>query len=306
MQNGPTVVLEDVWKSYGRVMAARGVSLEVPAGSVFGFLGPNGAGKTTTIRILLGLQSADRGSIFVLGMPMPSQRIAILRRVGAIVDAPCSYPHLTARENLEIHRLLLEASKADVDRVLEIVGLAPAANRLVRTYSLGMRQRLGIAQALLGRPELLVLDEPTNGLDPAGIQEIRTLIRSLPAAHGVTVFLSSHLLAEVEQVATHVAILSNGKVLSTGTLEALHQRNQPRLVVAVDQPDRAVALLRSLDVPAVREENRLTLLGAASQRAAWVNRVLVEEGVEVAHLSVERPTLESIFLDLTSDETAKG
>jgi ABC-2 type transport system ATP-binding protein len=207
------ISLENVWKAYGKVVAVSGLSLAVPPRSVYGFLGPNGAGKSTTIRMILGLQRPDRGAIRLFGNPADSCGTAVLARIGSLVESPSLYLHLTGRENLEVHRRLLGAPKSAIpksiiDEALEIVGMIPAADRVVREYSSGMKQRLGIAQALLGRPELLVLDEPTNGLDPAGIHEIRGLIRTLPERCGVTIFVSSHLLSEVEQVATHFAILS--------------------------------------------------------------------------------------------------
>ncbi len=200
--------LTDVWKSYGTTPAVRGLSLSVPPKSVYGFVDPNGAGKSTTIRIVLGLQRPNRGVVHLFGQPFESGRLTLLKRIGSPVESQSLYMHLTGRENLEVHRRLLGASKPSIDQALDTVALMPVAGRLVRTYSSGMKQRLGLAQALLGNPDLLVLGEPTNGLDPAGIHEVRNLLRDLPARHGVTVFLSSHLLAEVEQVATHLAIVS--------------------------------------------------------------------------------------------------
>lgn len=191
------VRVEEVWKKYGSTAAVRGLSLSVPGQSVYGFLGPNGAGKSTTIRLVLGLQRPDRGAISLFARPLAAERIALLRRIGSLVESPSLYLHLTGRENLEVHRRLLGISKRAIDEALESVDLVPAASRLVRNYSSGMKQRLGLAQALLGNPELLLLDEPTNGLDPAGIHQVRTPVRDLPKRCAVTVFLSSHLLAEV-------------------------------------------------------------------------------------------------------------
>src|SRR5712691_5847762 len=204
--------IEEVWKTFGSNTAVRGLNLSVPPHSVYGFLGPDGAGKSTTIRMVLGLQRPDRGAISLFARPLECERVASLRRIGSLVESPSLYLHLTGRENLEVHRRLLGLSKGAIDEALELVDLVSVANRLVRNYSSGMKQRLGLAQALLGNPELLLLDEPTNGLDPAGIHEVRTLIRDLPERSGVTVFLSSNLLAEVEQVATHLAIISQGQL----------------------------------------------------------------------------------------------
>ena len=208
------IQVREIWKTYGKRAGAQaavcGLSLSVPAQSVYGFLGPNGAGKSTTIRMILGLQRPDRGTILLFGRPLRSERLALLRRIGSLVEAPSLYSHLTGRENLEVHRRLLGGPGQWIDEALDTVDLFAAGDRLVRNYSSGMKQRLGLALALLGKPELLVLDEPTNGLDPAGIHEVRSLIRELPGRASATVFLSSHLLTEVEQVATQLAILRKG------------------------------------------------------------------------------------------------
>ncbi len=203
-------------------LAVDAVKLRVRRGSVYDFVGPNGAGKTTTIRMMLGSIRSHAGAIELLGMPLREHRRDCLRNVGALVEAPSLYSHLTGRENLELTRRLTGATRATVDRAIEVVKLTDSADRKVRTYSLGMKQRLGLALALLGDPDLLILDEPTNGLDPAGIREIRQLIRDLPGPTGSPSSLSSHLLAEVEQVATHIGILHQGCLRYQGTLEALH------------------------------------------------------------------------------------
>src|SRR5947207_2291782 len=239
----PPVRIEEVWKTFGSNTAVRGLSLSVSPQSVYGFLGPNGAGKSTTIRMVLGLQRPNRGTISLFGRPLAAERIALLRRIGSLVESPSLYLHLTGRENLEVHRRLLGVSKHFIDEALETVDLISVAGRLMRNYSSGMKQRLGLAQALLGNPDLLLLDEPTNGLDPAGIHEVRTLVRDLPKRRGVTVFLSSHLLAEVEQVATHLAIISQGQVKFEGTRADLQKRSKQIIVVQVDKPERAQVLL---------------------------------------------------------------
>src|SRR2546426_12381102 len=223
---GTAIRVEEVWKAYGTTPAVCGLSLSVPPQSVYGFLGPNGAGKSTTIRMMLGLQRPDRGTVTLFGRPLAVERVAVLGRIGSLVESPSLYSHLTGRENLEVHRRLPGLSKRAIDEALETVDLSSVADRLVRNYSSGMKQRLGLAQALLGAPELLLLDEPTNGLDPAGIHEVRTLVRDLPKRRGMTVFLSSHLLAEVEQVATHFAIISQGQLKFEGTPEELRRRSR--------------------------------------------------------------------------------
>lgn len=292
--------IEEVWKTYGDTAAVRGLSLTVPSQSVYGFLGPNGAGKSTTIRMVLGLQKPNRGSIFLFGRPIASERVLLLRRIGSLVESPSLYLHLSGRENLEIHRRLLELRKGVIDEALETVDLLPVGDRLVRNYSSGMKQRLGIAQALLGNPELLLLDEPTNGLDPAGIHEMRTLIRDLPKRRGVTIFLSSHLLSEVEQVATHFAIISQGELKFEGTPEQLRMRSEQIIVLEVDQPERAQALLGAIGLTVTRENRRIRIKAGDGWEPAQINTSLVKAGLAVSHLARHHKTLEEVFLDLTN------
>src|SRR5579872_1301810 len=275
----PPVQVDDIWKSFGSVAAVSGLSLSVPAQSVYGFLGPNGAGKSTTIRMILGLQRPDRGTVTLFGRPQASAPVEVLRRIGSLVESPSLYSHLTGRENLEIHRRLLSLPKTSIDEALKAVDLLAAGGRLVRNYSSGMKQRLGLAQAMLGTPELLLLDEPTNGLDPAGIHEVRTLVRELPKRRGMTVFLSSHLLAEVEQVATHFAIISQGQLKFEGTPEELRLRSQEKIVVEVDQPERAHALLTSIGRKVTREGDCLAIDSENEFGSARINAILVQAGV---------------------------
>jgi ABC-type multidrug transport system ATPase subunit len=298
MMDSP-IHIENVWKTYGSTTAVSGLSLRVPAESVYGFLGPNGAGKSTTIRMLLGLQRPTRGRISLFGRPLKTDRSGALRRIGSLVESPSLYLHLTGRENLEIHRRLLGISDGAIDEALATMDLTRVANRLVRAYSSGMKQRLGIAQALLGSPDLLLLDEPTNGLDPAGIHEVRSLVRDLPKRRGVTVFLSSHLLAEVEQVATHLAIISQGQLKFEGTPQALQKRSKQNVVVEVGQPERAQALLARLGCAATREANRIRIAFDGPHSPAELNAFLVHEGIAVSHLAIENMTLESLFLEMT-------
>nr|WP_295926391.1 ATP-binding cassette domain-containing protein [uncultured Dyadobacter sp.] len=207
--------------AYGDRPVLHHVSLQVPTGSIFGFLGPNGSGKTTTIRLLLGLIHSQKHRISLFGQDIDANRLPILRRVGALIETPILYPHLSGWQNLEIGRLARDSNRGQVDKVLEMVGLTRDASRKVDSYSLGMRQRLGIALALLDDPELLILDEPTNGLDPVGIREIRTLLVDLCQSHGKTIFISSHLLAEMEKMVTHVAIIDAGHLLFQGSMDEL-------------------------------------------------------------------------------------
>jgi len=297
--------VEHVWKSYGNTPAVCGLNLNVPPQSVYGFLGPNGAGKSTTIRMILGLQRPDRGTICLFGRPLERERTSLLRRIGSLVESPSLYSHLTGRENLEVHRRLLGVSKRLIDDALATVDLTSAADRLVRHYSSGMKQRLGLAQALLGEPELLVLDEPTNELDPAGIHAVRSLVQSLPSRRGVTVFLSSHLLSEVEQMATHLAIISQGRVMFEGTREELHQRSKQQIIVEVDQPERAYALLSRFCRTVARDGNILRIGPDSQCEPAQINSLLVKEGVAVSRLTAQHPTLEDLFLELTGSPAAE-
>ena len=294
------IATRNLGKAFKGKPALRDVSLEVERGSVYAFLGPNGAGKTTTIRLLLGLTRPDAGTMALFGRPMPRHRGEILARTGSLVESPSLYPHLTARENLEIPRRILSAPKTDIDRVLSIAGLQNAGGKLVRAFSLGMKQRLGLAQALLGRRELLILDEPTNGLDPAGITEMRTLIRRLPADEGITVFLSSHLLGEVEQVATHVGILSQGALVFQGAAAAMTALRQSRLRIRVRDVAQAGAVLRARGWTVYTAEG--TLVSDDCAAAGAMNRVLVEAGHDVHHLAVETASLEDVFLNMTNAE----
>ena len=288
-------------RRFGDLTAVDDVDLRVPRGSVYGFLGPNGAGKTTTIRLLLGLIRPHNGEVRLFDELLPQNRMALLRRVGALVESPSLYPNLTGHENLEVTRRLIGGRKDQVDRGLRIVRLEEAADRRVQGYSSGMRQRLGLALALLAEPELMILDEPTNGLDPAGMHEMRELLCRLPEEYGATVFLSSHLLAEVEQVATHIGIIQEGRLRFQGALEDLHAQMEEQVVLGVDQPEKAKALLQQAGWTAHRNGGlRIAVAANSRSDAAMINAQLVRQGVNVFHLSLEQPTLEDIFLALTN------
>lgn len=208
-------------KSYADFTAVSGINIHIPKGTVYGFLGPNGAGKSTTMKMFLGLTRPTSGSFVIDGMKYPENRMQILKEIGSFIEAPAFYGNLSGEENLDIVRKILGLPKAAVDEALELVGLTQYKNRLARKYSLGMKQRLGLASALIGRPPILILDEPTNGLDPVGIHEIRTLIRSLPQKFDCTVLVSSHLLSEIELMADNIGILNHGNLLFEGTLDEL-------------------------------------------------------------------------------------
>ena len=231
-------------KQYGQSMRVRALNLSVPEGCIYGFLGPNGAGKSTTLKMILGLVRPTAGSIRVLGKSMDGKnRLAVLRQVGSLIESPSYYGHLTGEENLRIVQTLRDVPERDVRQVLEIVRLQNQKDKKVAHYSLGMKQRLGIAAALLGFPKLLILDEPTNGLDPAGIQEMRELICSLPERFGMTVVVSSHLLSEIDQMADHVAIIREGELVFQDTLEALHGRSRHHLALRTTNNAVARAIL---------------------------------------------------------------
>jgi len=279
------------------------LDLNVPAGTIYGFLGPNGAGKTTTIRLLLDLLRPERGEIALFGQPLNRDMRQTLGLVGALVESPSLYQHLSGRENLEVTRRLIDAPRTRIDQVLDRVGLADAAGRRVRDYSLGMRQRLAIALAMLGAPRLLILDEPSNGLDPAGILDMRRLLRSLVCDDGITVFISSHLLAEIEQIASFVGVVQAGQLRFEGRLDDLRARAKPKLGLRCDSPARAVDLLRAAGEEIVTADPNTLSIALSRRRPEEINRMLVSHGVGVSHLAVENVSLESLFFDLT-DATA--
>lgn len=293
----------DLVRRFGGAPVVDRLSLRVPQGKVFGFLGPNGAGKSTTIRLLLGLLRPHAGAIRVLGMAQPRDRLAIAAWVGALVEAPSHYDHLSGRDNLIITQRLLGAPRNDVERVLEIVDLRAVGDKVVGAFSLGMRQRLGLARALLGRPKLLLLDEPTNGLDPAGILDMRRLIRALREQDNLTILVSSHLLAEVEQIADHVGLMHRGRLLAQGELAPMVGAHQ-RLQVDVNDAPRAHAFLKNQGIASTSSSTtRLTLPSPAD--AAEINARLVSAGFAVSALHWVKPTLEDLFLKLTAPSPAR-
>src|SRR5919199_1154313 len=294
-------------KRFGERVAVEAVDLRVPRGCAFGYLGPNGAGKTTLIRMLLGLTAASAGSMRVLGRPVPAERAAALARVGAIVEEPRFHRYLSARENLRVVAAAREReAHTRIAGALARVGLAERADERVSSYSLGMRQRLGVARALLGDPELLILDEPTNGLDPAGIHEFRAMIRGL-VDEGRTVLLSSHLLDEVEKICDAVAIVDRGRVVAQGSLADLRGARQ-RILIGAGDAARAHALAAAhpgvLSAATTPDGIRVTLRPAegmsAERAAADLNRRLVEAGVAVHRVEPARASLEERFLEITS------
>jgi len=285
--------------SYGKAAAVSGLDLTLQRGDIFGFVGPNGAGKTTTIKLLLGLLTPTSGTVEAFGLGMHRDRLTILRRIGALVETPSLYGHLTADENLRIQAMAHGVDARRRMEVLELVALQQALGKKVRHFSLGMKQRLGVAMALLHRPELLVLDEPSNGLDPEGIQDLRRLLKRLAADQGLTVFLSSHILAELEQTATKVAVITGGSLRYHGTIEALRASQGGRLRISVDRVDDARALLRQQGHE-VAVEGADTLVAGTSdrERSARITAALVGGGIKVYQAVLEQPNLEEAFLEI--------
>lgn len=277
------------------------INLRVEKGSIYGFLGPNGAGKTTTLRLLLGLLKKQEGLIEIFGKKFESERLAILKKIGSLIEQPSLYAHLTAKENLEVYRRIYGCDKTRIDEVLKMVGLSFTKNKKAKQFSLGMKQRLSIAVALLHQPQLLILDEPTNGLDPNGIIETRELIKLLNKEHGVTVLVSSHILAEVEKMATHVGIIHKGKLLFQGSLEALQQlkNKQSFLELETSNNDSARSVLQLNNIE--RKNGMLVLPYENKQQTAAINRALVENGIDVYRLQPQQNNLEQLFIDITSD-----
>ena len=290
----------DLCKQYGNALRVAHLDLNVPEGSVYGFLGPNGAGKSTTLKMLLGLVRPTAGDIRVLGKKMDGKnRLAVLRQVGSLIESPSYYGHLTGEENLRIVQILRGVPEKNIREVLQIVRLDGQRGKKVAHYSLGMKQRLGLAAALLGYPKLLILDEPTNGLDPAGIQEMRELICSLPERFGMTVVVSSHLLSEIDQMADHVAIIREGELVFQDTLEALHGRSRHHLALRTTNNAVARAVLQEKSVPCQEEEGYLILPILSDEMAAQLTRMLAERHLGVIRLEERQKSLEDIFLELT-------
>ena len=302
------ITTKGLCKAYGRQFAVDHLDLAVPEGCVYGFIGPNGAGKSTTMKMLLGLIHPSAGQVTLLGQPMNAQnRLAVLQKTGSLIESPAGYGHLTGQENLEIVADLKGVPRKDIARVLDIVHLTGDKYRKVREYSLGMRQRLGIAQALLGSPQLLILDEPTNGLDPAGIQEMRALIAGMPDACGATVLISSHLLSELEQIVGQVGILNKGRLLFQGPLRDLQRHSLGDIELRVLRPQKAAETLRQSGIRAEAEADGLfTLPPLRAELLAELVHTLADRGAGVVGISRRTKTLEEIFLSLTGPEGADG
>lgn len=299
--NDQIVVTHDLTKKYKKHTSVDGLNLRIRRGEIYGFLGPNGAGKTTTIRMLLGLIKPTKGNIEIFGQNLNKNRLQILQRIGSLVESPTYYGNLTGYENLEAVRRLRGLPEQRVNEVLETVRLSRVANRLTKEYSLGMKQRLGIAVALLSSPDLLILDEPTNGLDPSGIQEIRELIKELPKS-GMSVIVSSHLLSEIDQMATQVGIINNGRMIFQDSIASLHQKRKPLLKVGVSDVIEAKTILNRKGLKVDLQKNDLWLSQTEPEFVSEINSILLHSGLSVFRLEEKTRSLEDIFLELTGTE----
>nr|WP_243735049.1 ABC transporter ATP-binding protein [Paenibacillus turpanensis] len=289
-------------KRYGGSYSVQDVNLSVHEGEIYGFLGPNGAGKTTTLKMILGLVHPTKGQVTVFGKELQAHRRSILSLTGSLIESPSYYGHLTGLENLRVVQRLREVPNRNVLEALRIVRLEQQKNKKVSQYSLGMKQRLGIAMALLSFPKLLVLDEPTNGLDPAGIGEIRELITSLPQRFGMTVLISSHLLSEVELIATNVGIIHQGQMRFQGSMEKLRGRSRAAIRIRTSSNLEAERLLTAYGLKPVRQGESLALGSLPDAEVARANRELLTAGIDVLRIEETRKSLEDIFLDLTGKE----
>lgn len=301
MSNDLAIQTEQLTRRFKQRVAVDSLSLQVGRAEVFGFLGPNGAGKTTTIAMLLALIKPTSGRAFVLGHDVQQEPAAALRRVGAMIEAPAFYPYLSGYDNLRVLARADGLPNSRIGEVLALVELDRRARDKFRTYSQGMKQRLAIAAALLADPEVIILDEPTNGLDPAGTVEVRELIRSL-AAGGRTIFLCSHLLHEVEQICQRVAIIKEGRLLAQGSVAELLRRGQGVQVRVVGDPAQALDLLGQVEwIRAVRQQGDTLLIDAPTERAADINALLTQQHIAVAELRAREETLEQFFLEVTEE-----
>ena len=294
------ITTEGLSFTFGKQQVVKSLALQVPEGSIYGFLGPNGAGKTTTINLLLNLLKPDAGNIHIFEQDIKTNRISILSQIGSLIEQPALYQHLTGRENLLNRALLLQVPAQRVEDMLDLVQLTAAANKKAGQYSLGMKQRLGIALALLADPKLLILDEPTNGLDPNGIIEIRELLKKLVSKHGKTVFISSHLLGEIERMATHVGIINNGVMLFQGSIADLQAISKPLVRVDAENTVDAANLLtrHHINVTEVTDEHLLVPY-ISKQQMGEINALLNKNGQTVYSISKQQKDLEKLFLDIT-------
>ena len=295
------VQTQNLTKEYNKTLCVDHIDLRIPEGSIYGFLGPNGAGKSTTMKMLLGLVKPTEGKAQILGQTLNDKnRLEILKKTGSLIESPSYYAHLTGRENLQIVCLLKQVPEKRIDEVLHIVRMEKQMDKKVKNYSLGMKQRLGIAMALARRPKLLILDEPTNGLDPAGIEEMRELIKVLPKRYGMTVMISSHILSEIDQMATVVGIISQGNLIFQENMSVLDEQREPKIILKTSDNDRAQKILRPWNPQRTAEGLQLGAL-SDEQTGAAVQSLCSKE-ILVYRVEEHRESLEDIFLSLTGKE----
>ncbi len=283
--------------------AVDNVALRVPNGSIYGFLGPNGAGKTTTLRLILGLIKKQSGTISIFGKSFGENRLDILRNIGSLIESPSLYGHLTAYENLLILQKIYQCSIERINEVLTLVGLSNTGKKRAGKFSLGMKQRLSIAMALLNNPKLLVLDEPTNGLDPQGILEMRELLKQLNREKSITIIISSHLLAEIEKIATHVGIINHGKLIFQGTMSELNNKQIESSSIIIDTNDnvRAMNVINQFVSTAQMQNNKIVLPLLGRNVVAEMNKALIQQQLDVYEISIVKNDLESIFFNLVNN-----
>ena len=302
---GTVITTDSLTKKYGKKDVVKDLDLRVPGGSIYGFLGPNGAGKSTTMKMILGLIKPSKGKITVLGKEVNEKnRLSVLRNTGSLIESPSYYGHLSGAENLEIICTLKNVPPSEIQRVLKIVRMEKQKEKKVSQYSLGMKQRLGLAAALLGNPKILLLDEPTNGLDPAGIQEMRELICALPNQYGMTVLVSSHLLSEIDQMATHVGIINQGELIFQDSLSALHKHSHSRLILKTDNDTEALSFLLNFGFSASFEGKNLCLKETDNAAVIKAVNILVQSGIGILRLNEQQMSLEDIFLQLIGKQVS--
>ncbi|MGE7676366.1 ABC transporter ATP-binding protein [Lysinibacillus sp. NPDC094403] len=299
---GEVIKTVNLTKKHKNFTSVNDLNLNVRQGEIYGFLGPNGAGKTTTIRMLLGLIKPTEGNVYIFGKEFKKNRLEILRNIGSLVESPSYYGQLTGYENLEAVRRIVGVPSQRINDVLKIVKLTDYSNRLVKEYSLGMKQRLGIAVALLQQPKLLILDEPTNGLDPAGIQETRELIKELAKQYGMTILMSSHLLSEVDQMASQVGIIVKGEMIFQDSILNLHKKSALDFKIGVNNPQNAINFLKEKGWDVILEGQDIHIRETNPDIISKINHQLVYGGFSVYRLQENKKTLEDIFLSLTNKE----
>jgi len=302
MNHSLVIKTTDLSYNYSKgVQTLSGINLNVERGSIYGFLGPNGSGKTTTLSLLLGLLNNQKGDIEIFGQHLHANRIPILKKIGSLIETPSLYSHLTAKENLEIYRPFYGVKRERIKEVLKIVGLEDTGKKTAKKFSLGMKQRLAVAVALLPNPELLILDEPSNGLDPAGIIELRQLVKDLNSRHGMTILISSHILSEVEKMVTHLGIIYKGRMRFQGTLPELQslRQKETRLLVKTSDNARASQLLSAYN-PQVADD-AIAVHFSSNNDIAAIGRSLMQNNLDLFLLQPEENNLEQLFINLTTE-----